>query len=64
MCGFIGMETYHGENDYTEPKNGYLYLVDVGGFNGQSIDYTQYKSVQEVIADLTARIEALEAAKS
>jgi len=63
-AAFIGMETYHGENDYTEPKNGYLYLVDVGGFNGQSIDYTQYKSVQEVIADLTARIEALEAAKS
>lgn len=43
-----------------DPKNGYKYLIGVGGYDGISIDNTTYKSVQEVIADLTARIEQLE----
>lgn len=43
-----------------DPKNGYKYLIGVGGYNGISTDNTTYKSVQEVIADLTARIEQLE----
>lgn len=41
-------------------KNGYKYLIGVGGYDGISTDNTTYKSVQEVIADLTARIEQLE----
>lgn len=48
---------YYNEND---PKNGYKYLIGVGGYDGISTDNTTYKSVQEVIADLTARIEQLE----
>lgn len=43
-----------------DPKNGYKYLIGVGGYDGISTDITTYKSVQEVIADLTARIEQLE----
>lgn len=43
-----------------DPKNGYKYLIGVGGYDGISIDDSTYKSVQEVIADLTARIEQLE----
>lgn len=43
-----------------DPKNGYKYLIGVGGYDGISTDTTTYKSVQEVIADLTARIEQLE----
>ena len=43
-----------------DPKNGYKYLIGVGGYDGVSTDNTTYKSVQEVIADLTARIEQLE----
>ncbi len=42
------------------PKNGYKYLIGVGGYDGISIDDSTYKSVQEVIADLTTRIEQLE----
>lgn len=51
------------ENGYgltDDPKNGYKYLIGVGGYDGISTDNTTYKSVQEVIADLTARIEQLE----
>lgn len=43
-----------------DPKNGYKYLIGVGGYDGISTNNTTYKSVQEVIADLTARIEQLE----
>lgn len=43
-----------------DPKNGYKYLIGVGGYDGVSTDNTTYKSVQEVIADLTSRIEQLE----
>ena len=53
----------NNENGYSltdDPKNGYKYLIGVGGYDGISTDNTTYKSVQEVIADLTARIEQLE----
>ena len=43
-----------------DPKNGYKYLIGVGGYDGISTDNSTYKSVQEVIADLIARIEQLE----
>lgn len=51
-------ENGHGLTD--DPKNGYKYLIGVGGYDGISTDNTTYKSVQEVIADLTLRIEQLE----
>ena len=46
--------------DDSDPKNGYKYLIGVGGYDGISTDTSTYKSIQEVIADLTARIEQLE----
>lgn len=49
----------NGGIDGSDPKNGYQYLLDVGGYKGQEIG--KAKSVQEVFADLTSRIEALEA---
>lgn len=48
------------DNLIDNPKNGYKYLIGVGGYDGISTDNSTYKSVQEVIADLTARIEQLE----
>lgn len=51
-------ENGHGLTD--DPKNGYKYLIGVGGYDGISTDNSTYKSVQEVIADLTSRIEQLE----
>ena len=42
-------------------KNGYKYLMGVGGYDGRTaVDVNTHKSVQEVIADLTARVEKLE----
>ena len=49
-----------GYNLTDDPKNGYKYLIGVGGYDGISTDNTTYKSVQEVIRDLTSRIEQLE----
>ena len=46
--------------DPTDPQNGYKYLIGIGGYDGIGVDRTKYKSIQEVIADLTARIEQLE----
>ncbi len=42
----------------TDPKNGYQYLLDVGGYKGQEIGNA--KSVQEVFADHDSRISAVE----
>ena len=55
---YVGRGSYSKINT-SDPKNGYLYLIDVGGYKGQEIGNA--KSVQEVFADLTSRIEALEA---
>lgn len=49
-----------GGINVSAPKNGYLYLLDVGDYKGEMVTEGM-KSVQEVIADLTSRIEALEA---
>ena len=43
----------------TDPKNGYQYLIGVGGYTGQMVT-SDMKSVQEVIDDFEARISALE----
>lgn len=47
------------EVDPSDPKNGYQYLLDVGGYQGQSIAEGM-KSVQEVIADLEKGVAATE----
>lgn len=42
-------------------KNGYKYLMGVGGYDGRTaVDVNKHESVQEVIADVTARVEKLE----
>ena len=48
-----------GNPDLNDPKNGYQYLLGVGGYQGQAID-DGMKSVQEVIADLEKGVAATE----
>lgn len=52
-----------GLPDSSDPKNGYKYLLGVGGYKGQTITEGM-KSIQEVISDLLSRIAILEAKKS
>lgn len=54
---YVGRNTYGMIND-TDPKNGYQYLLGVGGYQGQEIGNA--KSVQEVFADHDSRITAIE----
>lgn len=54
---YVGRDSYDNINP-SDPKNGYQYLLDVGGYKGQEIG--KAKSVQEVFADLEARITAIE----
>lgn len=46
---YVGRDNM-GYIDIGDPKNGYQYLIDVGGYQGQEIGNA--KSVQEVFADL------------
>lgn len=48
-----------GFPDISDPKNGYQYLLGVGGYQGQDIAEGM-KSVQEVIADLEKEVAATE----
>lgn len=48
-----------GNPDLNDPKNGYQYLLGVGGYQGQDIAEGM-KSVQEVIADLEKGVAASE----
>ena len=48
-----------GFPDPSDPKNGYQYLLGVGGYQGQDIAEGM-KSVQEVIADLEKGVAATE----
>ncbi len=48
-----------GYIDPSDPKNGYQYLLGVGGYQGQAID-DGMRSVQEVIADLEKGVAATE----
>lgn len=48
-----------GYIDLSDPKNGYQYLLGVGGYQGQDIAEGM-KSVQEVIADLEKGVAATE----
>lgn len=47
---YVGRGSSHNSIDLEDPKNGYQYLLDVGGYKGQEIG--DAKSVQEVFADL------------
>lgn len=55
---YVG-RTSVGIVDPSDPKNGYQYLLGVGGYQGQAIDEGM-KSVQEVIADLEKGVAATE----
>ena len=55
---YVGRDS-KGRVDPSDPKNGYQYLLGVGGYKGEAIT-NGIKSVQEVIADLEGRITALE----
>lgn len=48
-----------GDPDLKDPKNGYQYLLGVGGYQGKDIAEGM-KSVQEVIADLEKGVAATE----
>lgn len=48
-----------GYPDQSDPKNGYQYLLGVGGYQGQAIAEGM-RSVQEVIADLEKGVAATE----
>lgn len=50
----------NGEINQKDPKNGYQYLINIGGYQGQAIEEGM-KSVQEVIADLeTNKVDKVE----
>lgn len=55
---YIAYNEDEGIIDPTNQKNGYQYLLDVGGYKGQEIGNA--KSVQEVIADLEKGVAATE----
>jgi hypothetical protein len=48
-----------GYPDQSDPKNGYQYLIGIGGYQGRNIAEGM-KSVQEVIADLEKGVAATE----
>lgn len=56
---YVGRDEGTEEVDPSNPKNGYQYLLGVGGYQGQAID-DGMKSVQEVIADLEKGVAATE----
>lgn len=49
-----------GLPDTSDPKNGYKYLLGIGGYTGKNITEGM-KSIQEVISDLLSRIAKLKA---
>lgn len=55
---YVG-RTSIGIVDPSDPKNGYQYLLGVGGYQGEAIAEGM-KSVQEVIADLEKEVAATE----
>ena len=55
---YVGRDST-GQVDLSDPKNGYQYLLGVGGYQGQDIAEGM-KSIQEVIADLEKGVAATE----
>lgn len=56
---YVGRDLETNEFDPSDSKNGYQYLLGVGGYQGQDIAEGM-KSVQEVIADLEKGVAATE----
>lgn len=48
--------TYYNPNDDADTKNGNIYFLGVGGYDGMSTDATTYSSVQEVINNLQGSV--------
>ncbi len=48
--------TYYNKDDATDTKNGNIYFLGVGGYDGMSTDATTYSSVQEVINNLQGSV--------
>ncbi len=48
--------TYYNNDDATDTKNGNIYFLGVGGYDGMSTDATTYSSVQEVINNLQGSV--------
>lgn len=59
---YVGRYSDGGDINPTDPKNGYQYLLNVGGYKGQAVE-NGMKSVQEVFADHDSRITLLEHVK-
>ena len=54
--------TYLNQNNnnngiITDSRNGYKYLIGIGGYDGVSTDVTTYKSLQEVISDVDSTLK-------
>lgn len=56
---YVKRDTFTGIPDTSDPKNGYKYIIGIGGYTGKAITEGM-KSVQEVISDLESRIATLE----
>lgn len=61
----IGTETQRKNSEYvyfnpyveSDIKNGYKYLIGIGGYDGINADVTTYKSLQEVISDVDSTLK-------
>lgn len=61
----IGTETQRKNSEYvyfnpyieSDTKNGYKYLIGIGGYDGINNDVTTYKSLQEVISDVDSTLK-------
>ena len=61
----IGTETQRKNSEYvyfnpyveSDIKNGYKYLIGIGGYDGINNDVTTYKSLQEVISDVDSTLK-------
>lgn len=61
----IGTKTQRKNSEYvyfnpyveSDVKNGYKYLIGIGGYDGISTDVTTYKSLQEVISDVDSTLK-------
>lgn len=61
----IGTETQRKNSEYvyfnpyveSDIKNGYKYLIGIGGYDGINTDVTTYKSLQEVVSDIDSTLK-------
>lgn len=66
--GIGGGDKFRKNSEYTylkqdneginkDSRNGYKYLIGIGGYDGVSTDVTTYKSLQEVISDIDSTLK-------